>query len=340
MNPHELTDKPKISAQKHVTFDGPECCSLEVSTAKDTVNDITLMCGDIVDHLLRTSRLHVDSMTLYFKLDLAGRLRLLWCSSIRMEGHWMQGQVHVRFVSTQLEGDAGGRSDYFADLSLANKRQQLLERSMHTQPAAQHRPSSLSPSGRGTPAASAAVSSPVPCHAPDSAAADSSVGALAEAAASLAAAWFTVTDEIEEEHRALRAKEATARGLVDDAIYAAVSHFQEPDAVDYGMRLPVELSQCLASDKAAECDSLTGGPGGNCVADLMHSIGLAESATGEYVIPVAGPGRDGDLIPPVGSMASIASKWLDRHFATKLQKLLSKALPLLVHAATRKALNV
>jgi hypothetical protein len=320
MNRRQLTDKPKVSAEKHVTFDGPDRYSLEVSTAKDTVNDITLLCGAIVEHLLRSSRLHVASMTLYFKLDAAGRPRLLWCSSIRMDGHWFQGSANIKFLSTQLEGTHG--QDDTDSLVLANKLQERLERAMLAAAPA------ISPSRKGSPGSR--PQSP-PSAVPSLSLERSGDGtpSLPRVMAALASSWFTVTEEVEEEHRVLREREAAARVLVEDALYAAVSHFQGPDPGDYVVRLPMELGQCLGDDKAQSATQ---------VAKLMHAIGLQESATGELVIPAAGPGRDCDLVPPVGSMGSIASKWLDQHFAARLQKILNKALPHLVLAATRKAL--
>ena len=327
MNRRQLSDKPKILAEKYVTFDGPDRYSLEVSTAKDTVNDITLQCGMIVEHLLRSYRLRVVSTTLYFKLDLAGRPRLLWCSSMRLDGHRFHTSANVKFLSTQLEGKFAG--DDVDDLANVNRMQERLERAMITAPPSPTR-RVHSPSSGSRPQSPAAVIPSLTFGDKRSRPGEEAASPVLNAVNALAAGWHTVTDEVEEEYKSLQDGEASARLVVEDALYAAVTHFQGPDPSDYVLRLPMELGHYLGDGKAQSSSQ---------VRQLVHALGVQAAPGGELVIPAPGPSRDGDLIPPVGSMGSIASEWLDKHFAHRYQALLSKALPHLVLQATRKALT-
>ncbi|KAJ9472577.1 hypothetical protein DIPPA_06903 [Diplonema papillatum] len=67
-----------------VTYEGPSHYSEDGTCAAKTTAHIKQICCNIVDHFYNTEHKHITRMVLYFKVDRANDVWLLWCGSIRV----------------------------------------------------------------------------------------------------------------------------------------------------------------------------------------------------------------------------------------------------------------
>lgn len=306
MNRRSLTDRPRLLSEKHCTFDGPDHLSIEVSTAKDTVLEVTELCERMVGHVGRAVRMRPINMMLYFKLDAQRRPRLLWCSSLRLEGHRIPGPISSNFLSPELEGDSAmeGDEDLLGECAEA---QGKLEKAIRQQGT------SSSPARMRDSAVSAGRSFTIMEDLLQTAAADTSALKLPPQADAILSRMVLQWHEVQEgdAYRKVQQQQATARQMVEDALYAAMSTRQEAlEPIDCVIRFPADLASYLGGESAVQ--------------ELAKSTGLIVTRNGDLMSPAARPSNPST--PPLMIVLSMANEWIDRHFAAKLKVLLEASL--------------
>ncbi|CUG36682.1 Hypothetical protein, putative [Bodo saltans] len=309
MNHRTITDRPRLLSEKHCTFDGPDHLSIEVSTAKDTVGDITHITERIVEHVARTARMKPVSMMLYFKLDQQRKPRLLWCSSLRFDKHPYTLPPACVFVSPELESpDTTADDTALDDMAIA---QSKLER--------RSRPGSPTHADGGGGSQSPSLMSTA-YHTSSSTATTHYNGTVGggvilppEAMLKverISEQWHTFHDETDIEANLIQEQRLNAKQIVDDALYAVLAGSEGGGGGPTAIRLPPELSHLLGGEAR--------------LLSLTHSIGLVESGSSDM-----GPNSTTHVsiatAPPVAVMMTMAQEWLDKHFAHRMASLLDRA---------------
>jgi hypothetical protein len=312
MNHRTITDRPRLLSEKHCTFDGPDHLSIEVSTAKDTVGDITSITERIVEHVARTARMKPVSMILYFKLDQQRKPRLLWCSSLRFDKHPYHLPPACVFVSPELEGPDTTADDAALD-DMAIAQTKLERRSRPGSPTSHDAGGSHSPSLINT--AFHASNASTAHHT------SSSVGGGVmlppEAVLKIeriSEQWHTFHDETDIEANLIHEQRLNAKQIVDDALYAVLAVSVSEGSGGVGgataVRLPPELAHLLGGEAR--------------LVSLTHSIGLVESGISDMG-PTSPTHLSTATAPPVAVMMTMAQEWLDKHFALRMASLLDRA---------------
>lgn len=85
-NRFRLNDRSATVEERAATFDGPPHLSTESLVARNTWDRVEEICGEIVEHFKGTEKKPITRIILYFKMDDADRLWVLWASSLRIGG--------------------------------------------------------------------------------------------------------------------------------------------------------------------------------------------------------------------------------------------------------------
>lgn len=123
-NKRRLNDKTVPVNDRAATFDGPAHCSAEGLVADGTKSRIDNLCKTIVDHFFATEHKQITRAVLYFKVDDADRLWVLWASSLRI-GSDKLNPSYLRvpmLLAMRVENVNGGSSR--EEISSARKQMQ------------------------------------------------------------------------------------------------------------------------------------------------------------------------------------------------------------------------
>eukprot|EP00755_Sulcionema_specki_P015900 Sspe_Gene.60627::Locus_33456_Transcript_1_1_Confidence_1.000_Length_3580::g.60627::m.60627 len=120
-NRFSLLDRHVSSFKRAATFEGSSEDCMQVVVAPVVIQQIKAQCANIVEHFASTEHLTIVRMVLYFKVDTSNTLRLLYSSSIRIEGskpHHRLDAIHPLNLAVRLTGDIDpGGNDVAYNLS-------------------------------------------------------------------------------------------------------------------------------------------------------------------------------------------------------------------------------
>eukprot|EP01062_Namystynia_karyoxenos_P079088 TRINITY_DN8273_c0_g1_i1.p1 TRINITY_DN8273_c0_g1~~TRINITY_DN8273_c0_g1_i1.p1 ORF type:complete len:625 (+),score=226.12 TRINITY_DN8273_c0_g1_i1:154-2028(+) len=333
-NTHALSDRNHAPYVRAVTYEGASHHCDDGICAPKTTSRIKAVCNNVCVHFNSTEHGKVITrMVLYFKVDRADNVWLLWCGSVRISDRQARSKMPVNMAPIFSSPDARpaallrgqGGHETAEDVLQRVDHDQLRLGHDHVHYRACCKSPTASPTSRSRREDAQAY-----YDAPGDTAGGADEGQqnadarLRRRIATLREDWMRVAPVIEQEWNHIVSDRSVALTLIDDVFYEAYSHFQTTK-LPFFFALPGQLRALLGE---AEFEEL--------VADLrlerVPADEFPEQTFGELDFWI----RDRSAVP-ISKVSGQAAGWLRRFYDARIQHLKERAMPFAEQAAIQVA---